>query len=89
MPYSLDGFTIAVQDNFKSAIAASASAGCECEITKTEVDILRTTDNGAPPGARRRLHAASITVDVSILVPDAKTGRLLVQSDALSMAWRL
>ena len=84
LPYSLEGFTEAVQDNFKIAIAATASAGCECKIAKTEVDITRITENAAPAGTRRRLHTASITVDVSILVPDAKTGNLLVQSDALS-----
>ena len=84
LPYSLEAFTEAVQDTFKISIAATASAGCECEIAKTDVDITRTTENAPPAGARRRLHAASITVDVSILVPDAKTGNLLVQSDALS-----
>ena len=84
LPYSLEGFTDAVQDTFKIAIAATASAGCECKIAKTEVDITRNTESAAPAGTRRRLHAASITVDVSILVPDAKTGNLLVQSDALS-----
>ena len=84
LPYSLEGFTEAVQDTFKIAIAAAASAGCECKIAKTEVDITRTTEKAAPAGTRRRLHAASITVDVSIVVPDAKTGSLLVQSDAVS-----
>ena len=84
LPYSLEAFTEAVQDTFKIALAATASAGCECKIAKTDVDITRTTENAAPAGTRRRLHAASITVDVSILVPDAKTGSLLVQSDALS-----
>ena len=73
-----------MQDTFKIAIAAAASAGCECKIAKTEVDITRNTESAAPAGTRRRLHAASITVDVSILVPDAKAGSLLVQSDALS-----
>jgi hypothetical protein len=81
---SLEGFTEAVQDTFKIAIAAAASAGCECKIAKTEVDITHTTEKAALAGTRRRLHAASITVVVSILVPDAKTGSLLVQSDALS-----
>ena len=85
MTYSLEGFTVSVQDNFKSAIAAVSSAGCECGISKMEVNITQVTENAAPAGARRRLHAASISVDVSILVPDAETGRLLVQSDALSM----
>ena len=84
LPYSLEAFTEAVQDTFEIAIAATASAGCECKIAKTDVDITRTTENAAPAGTRRRLHAASITVDVIILVPDAKTGSLLVQSHALS-----
>ena len=82
LPYSLEEFTVEVQDDFKIAIAATASTVCECGIAKTEVDIKRTTENAAPAGTHRRLHAANITVDVSILVPDAKTGRLLV--DALS-----
>ena len=84
LPYSLEGFTEAVQDNFKIAIAATASAGCECEIAKTDVDITRTVEKAAAAGTRRRLHADSITVDVSILVPDAQAGSLPVQSDALS-----
>ena len=84
LPYSLEGFTAALQDKFKEGIAATASAGCACEIIKTEVTIT-VKETAAAPGTRRRLLAASsITVDVSILVPDVEKGNLLVSGTALS-----
>jgi hypothetical protein len=85
LPYSREAFTEVVQEQFRSGIAAAASEGCKCKITKAEVTT-SIEEAAAAPGTRRRLHAAaSIAVDVSILVPDAKTGRLLVESGALSV----
>jgi len=84
LPYSLDEFTEVVQDNFKIAVAAAASAGCTgtsvtCNITKTEVVITRVKDNAPTPGARRGLYAAAgITVGVGIKVLDTQAGQLMV-----------
>ena len=84
LPYGREAFTAAVQDKFKIGVATSASVGCECPITKTEVTILNIMENVPSPGARRRLHAASLTVSVSILVPGEDSGDMLVQSHFLS-----
>lgn len=84
IPYTLETFTAVLQDKFKMGIAATASVGCECDVTEREVNITRITENAAYPGSRRRLHAAGITVDVSIAVPDVEAGKLLVQSSSLS-----
>ena len=85
LSYSLEGFTKAVQDNFKIGIAAAARAGCNCQVTKTEVIITRMNPSIVLPGSRRGLLApAGIKVGLRILVPDVDAGRLLVQSNALS-----
>ena len=84
LPYSRGTFTAALQDKLRVAIAATASAGCGCAITQKGVDITRIVENAASAGARRRLQAASIAVDVSITVPNVEAGRMLLQSDVLT-----
>ena len=66
-------------------MAAAAKAGCQCEVTKSEVIITNIQAPAAAPGTRRHLSAAEgIMVGVSILVPNLEAGTLLVQSGALS-----
>ena len=88
LPYSRETFTEPVQSKFRIGMAAAATAGCRCEVTKNEVIITNIQAPAAAPGTRRqtRLSAAyaGITVGVSILVPNLEAGTLLVQSGALS-----
>ena len=85
LPYSREAFTEAVQSNFRIGMAAAAKAGCECEVTKSEVIITSIQAPAAAPGTRRHLSAAAgVTVGVSILVPNLQARNLLVQSGALS-----
>ena len=88
LPYSRETFTEPVQSKFRIGMAAAATAGCRCEVTKNEVIITKIQAPAAAPGTRRqtRLSAAyaGITVGVSILVPNLEAGTLLVQSGALS-----
>ena len=97
MPYSLETFTPALQDQFRIAVATSSSSGCRCTIAKEQVDITITSDAAEPPAApARRLltvnltssdgGASSISVHVSILMPTIESARSLVQSDDLSAA---
>jgi hypothetical protein len=85
LPYSREAFTEAVQSNFRIGMAAAAKAGCQCEVTKSEVIITSIQAPAAAPGTRRHLSAAAgVTVGVSILMPNLQAGNLLVQSGALS-----
>ena len=85
LPYSREAFTEAVQSNFRIGMAAAAKAGCQCEVTKSEVIITIIQATAAAPGTRRHLSAAAgVTVGVSILMPNLQAGNLLVQSGALS-----
>lgn len=84
LPYSREAFTEAVQSNFRIGMAAAAKAGCQCEVTKSEVIITSIQASAAAPGTRRLSAAAGVTVGVSILMPNQQAGNLLVQSGALS-----
>ena len=87
LPYSREAFSETVQSKFRIGMAAAATAGCRCEVTKNEVIITNIQAPAAAPGTRRQTRlsaAAGITVGVSILVPNLEAGTLLVQSGALS-----
>lgn len=84
LPYSRGTFTAALQNKFRVAIAATASAGCGCAVTKKGIDITRIVENAASAGARRRLQAASIAVDVSITMPNVEAGWMLLERDVLT-----
>ena len=83
LPYSRETFTQEVQVKFRAAIAASARAGCGCAITANDVKIANV-ETGASAGSRRRLHEASIAVDVIISAPTTDAGEKIVQEDSLS-----
>ena len=85
MPYTRESFTEARQDKFKAAIARQASVGCECEVGKQDVRITGIVEQTVTPGARRRLHSTQIAVDLSIAMPNVASGKLLVESEQLSL----
>jgi hypothetical protein len=80
LPYSRETFTASLQENLKVAMAAAASTGCACAISKMDVKIT-IIESG---GSRRSLHTSSIAVDVSIAVPSEEAGNKILEGDHLS-----
>ena len=75
LPYSLQNFTADLQDNYKKAVGAASSRGCECVVSKNHVKL---TVRSLPGDAK-------ILVHVQISVPDAGDGTALIRSGDLSM----